>query len=159
MNRVLLFIFLSLIGSVGVFAQCNTCFGQGTVIRTETCTHCQGKGSFTENIVKDCPVCYGQGYKNEACSVCSGLGVVPGSNTCTTCKGERSVSNTIKCQLCNGSGGEFYLNSLGESNVRPCSKCKGAKYVEALVPCATCNGNGVVPTSKTCSKYAKSVNA
>lgn len=121
MNRSFLFAFLMFIGIIEVYAQCNTCYGRGVLTRIETCTYCQGEGSFTETVTKDCPKCYGRGYKSEHCSTCSGRGVVPSSETCPGCNGKRTT----------------HSERINE-------------YLTRSVPCATCDGKGVVPSSKSC---------
>lgn len=149
MKNFLIVIFAVVLAD-NVCAQCNTCLGRKVIERTETCTYCQGKGSFTETVSKDCENCYGKGVTTHQCATCIGVGEVSATIVCFDCNGTRYISEMKKCTVCLGTGTELYSNSLGENDMRRCSNCKGEKYVQRSSKCRKCNATGSVSGTKTC---------
>ncbi|CAN1135005.1 Protein SSUH2 homolog [Linum perenne] len=81
--------------------KCSDCAGRGDIVCT-TCNPNLEHGSYKENLMFDCPVCYGRGLiahrdgSDSICKNCKGKGKLP----CATC-GSRGL---VKCEKCVGSG-------------------------------------------------------
>jgi len=99
-----LFYIIVILSTTTVNAQCNICLGRKRIVRTETCNHCYGKGSFTETITKNCQNCYGRGYTTHPCSTCSGRGLIDDPQTCPTCNGSPYRTEELECNNCKGYG-------------------------------------------------------
>ncbi|KAJ6362923.1 hypothetical protein OIU78_003167 [Salix suchowensis] len=87
--------------------KCTDCAGKGDIV-CSICNANQEPGINKENLMFDCPTCYGRGLiahrdgSDTICKKCSGNGKIP----CSTC-GSRGL---IKCKKCNGSGALLSCN-------------------------------------------------
>lgn len=81
--------------------KCSGCAGRGDNV-CPTCNADQQPGFYKENLMTQCPACYGRGLvahrdgSDTICVKCDGKGKIP----CATC-GSRGL---IKCKTCEGSG-------------------------------------------------------
>ncbi|XP_057983723.1 uncharacterized protein LOC131168368 [Malania oleifera] len=88
--------------------KCSGCGGRGNVVCPK-CNADQEPGLYKENLMTQCPGCYGRGLiahrdgSDTICVKCNGKGNIP----CTTC-GSRGL---IKCEICRG-GGSLLTRSI-----------------------------------------------
>ncbi len=115
-------------GKIGSYSYttCSSCGGSGSGMHF--CAQCNGTGLTHEHYYSDgmicdycgargphthyglnytCSNCNGKGqYGSPTCSSCGGSGTQSyySSTTCTNCKGKGTISSTVKCDTCIGSG-------------------------------------------------------
>lgn len=164
MKTIICIIAFTILNIATSFAQCNICYGNKKITRKETCPHCQGYGSFTETVTKNCSICNGRGSTSSTCSTCRGKGIVPSREECSTCKGSGyygSVTHQLPCKTCLGKGylpttkicpscygngtTERQCSSCGgygkisETHTRTCNRCGGKGSMTKEVPCPVCS--------------------
>ena len=149
MKKPSLFLFFICFASF-TYAQCNTCLGRKVITRTDTCTSCQGEGSFVTTVEKDCPNCSGHGHTTHPCPTCNTRKVVTEQETCPSCNGKRVKDGYKTCPVCNGFG--MYTNRAipGDNSLETCYMCHGNKQVPAKVDCGACSGSGTISREKRC---------
>lgn len=146
---------------------CGTCKGTGKT-RTKNCIACSGTGRIGKcsdcsgSGGDSCGSCSGTGYSvkimNYKCTTCSNTGsydAVRGSlpSSCSNCNTlgtlvHTSTGNSVKCNLCNGSGNTTCSSCNGDGKTA-CPTCSGNG--KTLEDCSNCNGSKKI-TKYTCKE-------
>ena len=88
------------------------CLEEVEIETSEECKDCNGEGVIDKTKIKDCPICKGQGYRQNSikrgnsiftqmvsCDTCDGGKVVEKDNVCKKCKGECLIKNKKKIEV------------------------------------------------------------
>ena len=150
--------------------ECETCYGEGKVTTTITCSACSGNGKITKPSTTwiNCSSCNGKGSISVSysgvCSSCGGFGGSvlcncscgyswwadqTGSRRCARCGNTVSGTRYTTCSNCNGTGTER------RTSTSTCTACngKGGRSVASttITTCSTCSGKGTITRTETCS--------